>query len=60
MGKNKENKRKIVKTRGLEYKPLNKANLQIQRNSGKPPKNFESSGNDILGGGFDLGAFEPK
>ena len=31
-----------------------------QRQSGKPPKNFESSGNDILGGGFDLGAFEPK
>ena len=31
-----------------------------QRQTGKPPKNFESSGNDILGGGFDLGAFEPK
>jgi hypothetical protein len=31
-----------------------------QRNAGTPPKNFESSGNDILGGGFDLGAFEPR
>jgi SHS2 domain-containing protein len=31
-----------------------------QRNSGKPPKNFESSGNDILGGGIDLGMFDPK
>jgi len=31
-----------------------------QRNSGKPPKNFESSGNDILGGGFNTGEFEPK
>ena len=31
-----------------------------QRNSGKPPKNFESAGNDILGGGFDLGGFEPR
>jgi len=31
-----------------------------QRKTGKPPKNFESSGNDILGGGFDLGAFEPR
>ncbi len=31
-----------------------------QRNSGKPPKNFESAGNDILGGGFDLGVFDPK
>jgi len=31
-----------------------------QRNGGKPPKNFESAGNDILGGGFDLGAFDPR
>jgi len=31
-----------------------------QRKTGKPPKNFESAGNDILGGGFDLGSFEPK
>ena len=31
-----------------------------QRKKDKPPKNFESSGNDIIGGGFDLGAFEPR
>ena len=31
-----------------------------QRNGGKPPKNFESAGNDILGGGFDLGSFDPS
>jgi len=31
-----------------------------QRKTGKPPKNFESAGNDILGGGFDLGAFDPR
>jgi len=31
-----------------------------QRKNEKPPKNFESAGNDIVGGGFDLGAFEPK
>ena len=31
-----------------------------QRNNQKPPKNFESSGNDIMGGGFNLGAFEPQ
>jgi len=31
-----------------------------QRNGGKPPKNFESSGNDILGGGFDLSNFGPR
>jgi len=31
-----------------------------QRKSGKPPKNFESSGNDILEGGFDLSQFGPR
>ena len=31
-----------------------------QRNNKKPPKNFESSGNDILGGDFGLGRFEPS
>ena len=31
-----------------------------QRNNKKPPKNFESSGNDLLGEGFDLGAFGPR
>jgi len=31
-----------------------------QRNNQKPPKNFESAGNDMIGGGFDLGSFEPN
>ena len=31
---------------------------QRQKNTG--PKNFESSGNDILSGDFDLGSFEPR
>jgi len=31
-----------------------------QRKMGKPPKNFESAGNDTLGGGFDLGSFDPR
>ena len=31
-----------------------------QRKTGKPPKNFESAGNDIVGGGFSLEAFEPR
>ena len=30
-----------------------------QRKTGRLPKKFESSGNDVLGG-FDLGSFEPK
>ena len=31
-----------------------------QRKSGSAPKRFESSGNDIVGGGFDLEAFDPR
>ena len=31
-----------------------------QRKNQKPPKNFESAGNDILDGGFGLGTFDPK
>jgi len=31
-----------------------------QRLNKKPPKNFESSGNDILGGDFNLGSFDPS
>ena len=31
-----------------------------QRKADKPPKNFESAGNDILGGSFNLGSFDPK
>ncbi len=31
-----------------------------QRNNNSPAKNFESSGNDVIGGGFDLGGFEPR
>ena len=31
-----------------------------QRKSDLPPKNFESAGNDILSGDFDLGSFDPR
>jgi len=31
-----------------------------QRKGGKPPKNFESAGNDTMGEGFSLEAFGPK
>ena len=31
-----------------------------QRKSNKPPKNFESSSNDILGGGVGLNQFDPR
>ena len=31
-----------------------------QRQKQSAPKNFESAGNDIVGGGFGLNTFEPK
>ena len=31
-----------------------------QRKTGKPPKKFESTSNDILSGDFDLGMFDPS
>ena len=31
-----------------------------QRQKQTPPKSFESGGNDIMGGGFGLGTFDPK
>jgi hypothetical protein len=34
--------------------------LIAQRKDNLPPKNFESSGNDVMQGGFGLGSFEPR
>ena len=34
--------------------------IDQRNNPEKPPKNFESAGNDILGGSMNLGAFEPR
>jgi hypothetical protein len=48
----KDNRTKIQATQQSE--------LIDQRKNEKPPKNFESSGNDIIGGGFGLNAFEPR
>jgi hypothetical protein len=31
-----------------------------QRANNKSPKNFESSGNDIIDGGINLGGFDPR
>jgi len=56
MEKEKED-RKDERTR---IQATQQSELIDQRNANKPPKNFESAGNDILGGGFDLGAFDPR
>ena len=31
-----------------------------QRQTDGMPKNFESQGNDVMGGSFDLSSFEPS
>jgi len=48
----KDNRTKIQATQQSE--------LIDQRNNNKPPKNFESSGNDILGGVGDMSSFGPR
>jgi len=58
--KNREKEKEDRKDERTKIQASQQSEMIEQRNSGKPPKNFESAGNDILGGGFDLGAFEPK
>jgi len=53
---NKENR----KDERTKIQASQQSELIDQRNNAKPPKNFESSGNDIMGGGFGMNAFEPR
>ena len=58
MGKEKEKEdRKDERTK---IQATQQSELIDQRKNEKPPKNFESSSNDILDGSFDLGAFDPR
>ena len=56
---NKETQKEDRKDERTKIQATQQSEMIEQRNSGKPPKNFESAGNDILGGGFDLGSFDP-
>ena len=58
--KNRETTREDRKDERTKIQATQQSELIDQRQSGKPPKNFESAGNDVLGGGFNLGAFEPR
>jgi len=58
--KNKEKEKEDRKDERTKIQATQQSEMIEQRKSGTPPKNFESSGNDILGGGFDLGAFNPR
>ena len=48
------------KDRRTKLQAGQQSQLIDQRKTGGPPKNFESSGNDVLTGNFGLGNFEPR
>tara|TARA_R100000655_G_scaffold36862_1_gene71302 strand:+ start:415 stop:2832 length:2418 start_codon:yes stop_codon:yes gene_type:complete len=58
--KGKEKEKEDRKDERTRIQATQQSELIDQRNTGRPPKNFESAGNDILSGDFDLGAFDPR
>jgi hypothetical protein len=58
--KEREKQKEDRKDERTKIQATQQSEMIEQRKSGKPPKNFESAGNDILSGGFDLGAFDPS
>ena len=56
----KEKQKEDRKDERTKIQASQQSELIDQRKTGAPPKKFESAGNDILGGGFNLGAFDPK
>jgi hypothetical protein len=58
--KSREKEKEDRKDERTKIQATQQSEMIEQRKSGKPPKNFESSGNDILGGGIDLGVFDPR
>ena len=58
--KTRELQREDRKDERTKIQASQQSELIDQRKKDKPPKNFESSGNDILSGNFNLGSFEPR
>ena len=58
--KQKESQKEDRKDERTKMQATQQSELIDQRKNDSPPKNFESAGNDILGGGFGLGTFEPR
>jgi len=59
-GNTKEKYKEDRKDERTRIQASQQSELIDQRSSGKAPKRFESSGNDILGGGIDLSVFDPR
>ena len=58
--KSRESEKEDRKDQRTKIQATQQSELIDQRKNEKPPKNFESAGNDILGGGFNLGSFDPR
>ena len=58
--KSREKEKEDRKDERTRIQASQQSELIDQRKREKAPKNFESAGNDILGGGFNLGNFEPR
>ena len=56
----KETQKEDRKDERTKLQATQQSQLIEQRKNNTPPQSFESSGNDIIGGGFDLGSFEPR
>jgi len=57
--KNKEGFKEDRKDDRVDKQASRQSELIDQRQNNTGPKNFESAGNDVLGG-FDLGSFDPR
>ncbi len=58
--KQREKEKEDRKDERTKIQATQQSEMIEQRKSGNAPKNFESAGNDILGGGFNLGSFDPS
>jgi len=58
--KTREKTKEDRKDERTKIQATQQSELIEQRKTGGAPKKFESAGNDILGGGFNLGVFEPR
>jgi hypothetical protein len=56
----KESSTEDRKDKRTKIQGTQQSEMIAQRQQDLPPKDFESSGNDIMGGGFGLGSFEPR
>ena len=60
VSKGKADNKEDRKDKRTKIQASQQSELIDQRKNNKPPKDFESSGNDRMGGGFDLGSFDPR